>query len=792
MAKMNSGNWGAFINAVPQGMSEEQKLEEQNLHNRYYKDALVDPASRANNYYTQQSQQDSLNAGQQPWQSQGRLFDPVRNKLADVYQSARAKLSSFLPGQGQHAMGPAAQATVPQGANAAMSTPQPGTSGPAAPGLPGASGPMPLPQGDGQVGQPRPFADGGIPGRKSTGLVRQRKAKPGNKAPMSKAAQAATHPPMEKPPVDNQEMGAEGGPPRNTDAQPGSQDPMLADGGHFIQGAIKHPGALHRDLGVPQGEKIPKAKIKAAEQGGGKTAARARLADTMSKFSNGGAVDKPQPFKPAAPEKPQPNAVEKEVNNDGQRNRLGKTIKRFADGGDTDQPASGLEPAQKFKGIIPAFKEGMEGMRMAAEPIMSRVRSARDAVNSGFETLMTGDPHGLSGQPQGAAQPTPAASAPQGPVPQQGPPAPYDDNPGMIEHGAAPPAGGKMVTTAPDGSPITPYNTAGILAGGGGDGGGGAIPPREGAAPEQQGPPSPAVPPPVDFSKIQMDHQDIPNTSTQEWDKMKQGIIHELVQTGKAGIAQASMMADDQVSKFQHQNFMQYMQQGIALDAAGNKPGAMAALKTAYNYMPTGHGMHFGLDPKGNIVGIGYDEDNQKPVGAPVQLDQANLNRLLATYSDPQKFQAENIAMMEQKRKNLETTQGQVPYMRAHAGLAGAQQGYYQGRNEELLEAAHIRADARNAAGHMPPDVSLKVNNALRTSGIMDPNDLFAGTGAAAQLMQHGHNQADATAIAGMMYAPGVDAGRRAQFAQKYGIQIPETPAGPASDMYMMGGIPPR
>ena len=30
---------------------------------------------------------------------------------------------------------------------------------------------------------------------------------------------------------------------------------------HFIAGAIKHPGALHRELGVPQGEKIPKAKI---------------------------------------------------------------------------------------------------------------------------------------------------------------------------------------------------------------------------------------------------------------------------------------------------------------------------------------------------------------------------------------------------------------------------------------------------------------------------------------------------------------------------------------------------
>lgn len=33
---------------------------------------------------------------------------------------------------------------------------------------------------------------------------------------------------------------------------------------NWIQGAIKHPGALHRKLGVPENEKIPKSKIDAA------------------------------------------------------------------------------------------------------------------------------------------------------------------------------------------------------------------------------------------------------------------------------------------------------------------------------------------------------------------------------------------------------------------------------------------------------------------------------------------------------------------------------------------------
>lgn len=52
-----------------------------------------------------------------------------------------------------------------------------------------------------------------------------------------------------------------------------------------IKKAIKHPGALHKDLGVPAGQKIPKSKIAAAAKGKGKTAQRARFAMTLSKMN---------------------------------------------------------------------------------------------------------------------------------------------------------------------------------------------------------------------------------------------------------------------------------------------------------------------------------------------------------------------------------------------------------------------------------------------------------------------------------------------------------------------------
>lgn len=55
----------------------------------------------------------------------------------------------------------------------------------------------------------------------------------------------------------------------------------MAEEGHWISGAIQHKGALHKELGVPEGEKIPEKKLKKAEHAGGKEGKRARLAETL-------------------------------------------------------------------------------------------------------------------------------------------------------------------------------------------------------------------------------------------------------------------------------------------------------------------------------------------------------------------------------------------------------------------------------------------------------------------------------------------------------------------------------
>lgn len=53
----------------------------------------------------------------------------------------------------------------------------------------------------------------------------------------------------------------------------------------WIQGAIQHPGALHEELGVPQGQTIPQAKLASAANSSDPTLARrARMAEELKGF----------------------------------------------------------------------------------------------------------------------------------------------------------------------------------------------------------------------------------------------------------------------------------------------------------------------------------------------------------------------------------------------------------------------------------------------------------------------------------------------------------------------------
>jgi hypothetical protein len=56
----------------------------------------------------------------------------------------------------------------------------------------------------------------------------------------------------------------------------------------WIQKAIKKPGALHKQLGIKQGKKIPEKTLQKAAKKGGKLGQRARLAQTLKKINKKG------------------------------------------------------------------------------------------------------------------------------------------------------------------------------------------------------------------------------------------------------------------------------------------------------------------------------------------------------------------------------------------------------------------------------------------------------------------------------------------------------------------------
>lgn len=52
----------------------------------------------------------------------------------------------------------------------------------------------------------------------------------------------------------------------------------------WIQGAIKHPGALHKQLGVPQGKKIPASKLAVKKSDSPTLKRRKNLAKTLKRM----------------------------------------------------------------------------------------------------------------------------------------------------------------------------------------------------------------------------------------------------------------------------------------------------------------------------------------------------------------------------------------------------------------------------------------------------------------------------------------------------------------------------
>ena len=796
---LNPGNVGALLNAVPGGIETEQGIVAKDQQNKAYNAGVVQPVQRQNQADTTQYNTVAGMTGQQPYQQTGGIFDPVRERIHGLLQAAGQKYQQVFGGQQTpHAVGPAAQQTTQAPGNAAMSRPQPGTSNAAAPGVPGATGPMPLPDQDQVTGRDFPArADGGaIPGRKLAG-IRAKKAKPGN---IAKATAGDKQVANQQPGAGGASMPGQQMPPRNTEPGAGisNQDPDLsAADGKWIGKAIKHPGALHKELGVPEGEKIPKSKIKSAEGSDNpKLAKRAQLADTMSKFKDGGMPKLPKLEPGAAPEpKPAPNMVSQEVGQDGMRHYLGKTIKRYADGDEvgppdpkTDVPTAAGVKDSGFPGLLPLAAKGMQYLEDRAGDTLSGWNSANTAAGHGIQYALTGSPTGV----EDAVAPAPSPGKGQSPAQQNaapGAPRAAQDIPVIDQREATnrersggygpdgKPVGPAMVDTETPGPPLPPRTAGGPAAA------------QQPQAPQQVGPPSPDK---IDFSKVQVDHSQIPSTTTDDWKKLEAAsALHYAAHGLSAGDAMRKANAD--ITGMQHDNFMDYLRQGAALDAAGNKQGAMAAYKTAYQYFPTGHDMHFGVGPDGNIIAFGVNEQTGQPVqNGAVRLDQQSVHGIMTHFANPENFVNEGIRMQTLANETAHLGQGQIPLERAQATEALQRGEYFAGANPTRLASAEARAAGGGRGGFSDPHTERYYQSGL--AQVMDPQDHGDALGLAAQIegkLTHPASDADRAQILGTvqhLYSPNVSPEERQQWLSSHGFQIgPQMPARPNT-----AGIPGR
>jgi hypothetical protein len=195
---------------------------------------------------------------------------------------------------------------------------------------------------------------------------------------------------------------------------------------NWIAGAIKNKGALHKQLGVPEGEKIPAKKLAKAADKPGKLGQRARLAETLKGFKKadgGGLVDKLNKLTGYKSESQRqqenmPNfATRKGVDYGdpamkGDRDRLDRMSSPYKKGGRTARATGGAANASPLSTAAKAVSGKAAGGRKNAKT------DIKINILAGGQKPMPAGPINLGGGMPGAPAPvSPPAMPPIAPPP---------------------------------------------------------------------------------------------------------------------------------------------------------------------------------------------------------------------------------------------------------------------------------------------------------------------------------------------------------------------------------------
>jgi hypothetical protein len=157
--------------------------------------------------------------------------------------------------------------------------------------------------------------------------------------------------------------------------------------------------------------------------------------------------------------------------------------------------------------------------------------------------------------------------------------------------------------------------------------GAGAIPAGPAAAPAEADPMAG-----FDISKVNA--EDIPNFGNKDWEAFREENIKELVANGMS-YAEAWDKVDQQTMNTQRRGFLHFASQADALLAAGDKKGASAAVRAAFQYMPSTTDLKVG-EYKGHVVAFGVDEETGEQIGTPIVVTPELLQKVQMNFGNPQ------------------------------------------------------------------------------------------------------------------------------------------------------------
>lgn len=215
------------------------------------------------------------------------------------------------------------------------------------------------------------------------------------------------------------------------------------------------------------------------------------------------------------------------------------------------------------------------------------------------------------------------------------------------------------------------------------------------ARPSRSAPAVSTDPEMANFGDIDIDANEVPDMKTDDWKRYRAEMI---AAAQKSGDPAAVSRVNDMVTEMQMKGFLNYGQQGLALQQAGNIRGAMAAYRAAFQYFPNGNDVEFGTSKnrrtgRTQIVGFGKDEKTGKVVpGTELIMDPERVGVLLENFRNPQAFR-----MWTKDWRDFQF--GERKYEEVTKPLAQAQADSLANTSEARILAAENQALRARAAG---------------------------------------------------------------------------------------------